>query len=100
MAKKAIRYINDSYNDRLTEFYKNHNVTLPQVDKEYTIRQVVLIKDQYCLLLNEIKNEGVILNGSFAGEPPFHYSRFTDGGEGSVLDWETINEIYKNQNKA
>jgi len=99
MTEIKIKYINDSYNDGLTDFYKNHNVKLPEIGKEYTIRQVVLLKEEYCLLLNEIKNEGVVVNKKFLGEPPFHYSRFSDGIPGSVLDWDTVNEIYKNQIK-
>lgn len=75
-------------------FFNKNGIVVPVRDKKYTIREVVVVKGEYMLLLNEIRNK--LLNGY---EPPFHYSRFSDNGVYGVLDWETVNRIYKDQEK-
>ncbi len=89
-----IFYIDDNYDDKARAFYENYKVTLPVKNVPYTIREVVLIQDQFVLLLNEIKNEQVVVNKKPMGEPGFHYARFTDI-PGNVLEWEKVGEIYK-----
>ena len=92
-----VTYINDTYSDKANEFYKEFNVTLPVKGRKYTIRKVMLVGNgDYVLLLNEIENEHVWIKGKPVGEPGFHYSRFTDVPD-NVLDWEKVDEIYKNQ---
>ncbi len=90
-------YINDKYSDKSNKFYAEYKVELPVLNRKYTIRRVDLNNaGEYVLLLNEIKNEHVWVDGKPMGEPGFHYSRFTDVPD-NVLDWEKVHEIYKNQ---
>lgn len=91
-----ITYINDEYDETATAFYKKSNVALPIKGMTYTIRKVLLVKEQYVLVLNEIVNQTVIRNFVPMGEPGFHYARFTDT-PGNVLEWEIVDRIYKSQ---
>lgn len=83
--------INDVYDERALRFFQKFESKHPVAGNEYTVRKVVIIKDHYFLLLNEIVNPE--LN---TGEIPFHYSRFTDV-EGNVLEWETVDKFFKKQ---
>lgn len=92
-----LTFINDKYGDKALAFYKNYNVKLPIIGHQYTIRKVILNpRGEYCLLLNEIKNECVWVSKKPVGEPGFHYSKFTDVPN-NVLSWEVVHEIFKNQ---
>jgi len=95
----TIFFINDQYDDRALGIYKEFQVTLPVKNVPYTIREVKLTGGEYILLLNEIKNEGIFINKKYAGEPGFHYARFTEVPY-NVLEWEKVDKIYKAQSNS
>lgn len=85
--------INASYTGKAATVIAENNFIIPEVGKEYTIREIMLMRDEYVLLLNEIKNKQLVIGGPEIG---FHYSRFTDQPN-NVLAWETVHELYKQQ---
>lgn len=91
-----IFYINDQYSKKQLEYYEKYYVELPIKGIAYTIKGINLFKDEYLLILNEIKNPNswvIELNMPFPG---YHYSRFTDVVE-NVLEWEKVDKMYKEQ---
>lgn len=88
--------INTDFDDAAKSFYEKHGITLPVKDKEYQIRSVMRVKDQYFIRLVEIINPAIEINGVGIVEPGFHYSRFTDVPE-NVLEWETVHKIFLKQ---
>lgn len=88
-----IFYINDNYTEATQLAMESAGIKMPEMNIPYTIRSVYLHKDVYHLLLNEIENQKIGMI-----EPGFAYHRFTDVPD-NVLNWETVNDIFKQQNK-
>lgn len=86
-----IFYINDSYTPSTKTAMEKAGIKMPEMGIAYTIRSVYLHNDTYHVLLNEIVNEKI-----GAIEPGFAYHRFTDVPD-NVLEWETVDKIYKKQ---
>lgn len=84
-----ITLIDDKFTQQQRKFYQQ----LPKLGKQYTIRKILLQNNEYVLHLNEIFNNNMVITNT---EPGFHYSRFSDAPN-NVLNWETINQLYKKQ---
>lgn len=86
--------INTEYDAKAMEYFAKNKVKLPKADTPYTIKEVIVVRGEYTILLNELRNKQPKPD---VAEASFHYSRFSDKGPGEVLDWETVDRIYKRQ---
>lgn len=92
-----VTYINDVYTEPTQIWIDASGIIMPELNKEYTVRSVYIAKGIYHLLLNEIKNKEIVIDPKGTKiEPGFAYYRFTDVPD-NVLEWETVDKIFKNQ---
>lgn len=86
-----VTYINGHYEEKAKDYYEGN--IMPELGKDYSIREVIKKNNHYYVLLNEIDNTGTIRNMG-EGEVAFHYARFSDQKD-NVLEWETVDRMYK-----